>query len=134
MTEVSITFMVLPGMSQVISAMPSASTSNLKLAISILLGKNGGSVRRAVEVENADGRAIAFEFQVRARIVRALARCTRADFEQQHIGLRAVHDAVPVRHVRLPAGAVAGLEDGFALVLDQHALASQDVNELVLVL
>src|SRR5512138_2756238 len=78
-TEKSITFIDLPGMSQVTSAMPSASTSNLKLLIWNLLGVygNDASVRRAVLVQDTDGRAVALEFQVCARIVRALARRAR---------------------------------------------------------
>src|ERR1051325_5234774 len=125
MTEVSITFIDLPGISQVISAMPSASTSNLKLDISYLLESTSRSVRRAVCMQDADGLAVALEFQVRARIMRALGRCARTDLEQQYVRLGAVHDAVAVRRVRLPAGAVAGLEDRLAtLALDQHALAS----------
>src|SRR5262245_44654912 len=96
-TVKSITFIDLPGMSQVISAMPSASTSNLKLAIWISPWKwVVASVGRAVLVQDANGGSFALEFQVRARIVRALARRARADLEQQHVGGRAVHDAVAV--------------------------------------
>src|SRR5205085_8473350 len=131
-TDTSMTFMDLPGMSHVISAMPSPSTSNLKLDIRILLGRLNDSVRRAVFVQDAKDRSIAFEFQIRARIVRAFVRRARADFEQEHIRVRFVHDAVAVRHACFPAGAVAGLEDSFTLIFDQNAFALQDVDELVL--
>src|SRR5437764_15183073 len=93
-TDTSITFIVLPGMSQVISAMPSASTSNLKLDIRILLEGNGGSVRLAVQVQHTDGLAVAFDFQVFAWIVRAFARYARADFEQQNVSLGLVYVAM----------------------------------------
>src|SRR5215217_1691707 len=95
---------------------------------------NCRSVRRAVFVQDADGLAIAFELEVRARVVRALRRRARPDFKQQHVSVRAVHDAVAVRHVRLPARAVARFQYRPALVLNQHALALQDVDELILLL
>src|SRR4051812_44079607 len=136
-TDTSMTFIVLPGMSQVISAMPSASTSSLKFAIAVSPRETrlAALVRLAVEVKDANGGAIAFEFEVRARIVRALGRRARPDFKQQHLGFRAVHDAMAVRHAGFPARAVAGLQDRLATVgLDQRRLALKDVDELILLL
>src|SRR5437868_3029872 len=130
-TDWSITFIERPGMSQVMSAMPSPSTSSLKLVM-FVSPKVAASVRFAGFVQDAHDTVVALEFQIAARIVRAFALRARADLEQQHVALRAVHDAVAVRHVRLPAGAVTGLERDLAALFDQHALALQDVDELVL--
>src|ERR1043165_9647030 len=95
---------------------------------------NGGSVRLAIEVKNAHGFAVALEFQVGARVVRALSLRARADFEQQHVAPGAVHDAVAVWNVSLPARALAGFQDRLAVVLDWPGTASQDLDELVFVL
>src|SRR5437016_2433453 len=106
-TDMSMTFIDLPGMSQVISAMPSASTSNLKLDIRILLRGLNSSVRRAVFVQDADRFFVALEFQVVVGIVCALARRARADFEIERVAIRFVDKVMAVRNIGLAARAVA---------------------------
>src|SRR5262245_32160819 len=48
--------------------------------------------------------------------------------------LRLVDEVMAVRHAGLESGAVARLEHGLAGVLDQHQLAFEDIDELVLLL
>src|SRR2546421_593127 len=64
--------------------------------------------------------------------MRALARRAGADLEIERVTGGLVHQAMAIRDVRLEARAVARLQQGLALILDQHDLAFQHVNELVL--
>src|SRR5882762_9195969 len=133
-TSMSMTFIDLPGMSQVTSAMPSPSTSSLKFCVMVISSRCGRSVRLAGFVQHAHDAIVALEFQIVVRIVRAFTRRARSDFQQQHLAIGAVHDTVAVVDIRLEAGAVAGLQRDLTAVLDQHALAFEDVDELVLLL
>src|SRR5262249_14281187 len=56
------------------------------------------------------------------------------DFEIERITLRAIDQAMAVIGAGLPAGRVASLQHGFAIVLEQHQLALEHVDELVLAL
>ena len=66
--------------------------------------------------------------------MRALGRRARADDQEHPVPLRAVEEMVAVRHAGLEAGGVAGAEDRLALVLDEHELALEHDEELVLAL
>src|SRR5258708_37981283 len=133
-TSMSMTFIDLPGISQVTSAMPSASTSSLKFCVIGCLPRCGRSVRLAGFVQHAHDAIVALEFQIDVGIVRALGFRARSDFQQQHVAIGAVHDTVAVVDIRLEAGAVAGLQRDLAAVLDQHAFAFENVDELILLL
>src|SRR5687767_14797995 len=104
-------------MSQVTSAMPSASTSILKLAIVGLLG--GASVGHAVLVQNfaAAGFVVDLVNQIDIRIVRPLARGTCAHLEHERVAIGFIDQVMAVRNAGFEAGAVARLENGFAFVL-----------------
>src|SRR5882672_5723111 len=56
------------------------------------------------------------------------------DFEIERITLRAIDQAMAVIGAGLPASRVASLQHGLAIVLEQHQLALEHVNELVFAL
>ncbi len=85
-------------------------------------------------MQHAHDAIVALEFQIDVGIVRALSFRARSDFQQQHVAIGAVHDTVAVVDIRLEAGAVAGLQRDLTAALDQHALAFENVDELILLL
>jgi hypothetical protein len=74
------------------------------------------------------------ELHVDVRVLAAVGVVAAADDEQQRLRIRAVDEVVSVRDAGLEAGGVAGHERHFAAVLDQHDLAVEHVDELVLAL
>ena len=125
-TAASMTFIDRPGESQVTSAMPSPSMSRVKWMKLMCTARRFTRVTHAGVVAHGD--------QIDVRIGRRLALRARADFQIDRVALRAVDEMMTVRRVGLEAGGVAGLEHGLAFVLDQHELAFEDVDELILLL
>src|SRR5664279_4839636 len=64
----------------------------------------------------------------------ALGFCARAYFEIDRVAAAAVDELVRDAAAGLEAGGIAGLEHGLAVVLDQHQLAFQHVDEFVFLL
>src|SRR5215813_4122883 len=131
----SIRFIERPGMSQVTSAMPSASTSTLKFSYDMLgLPLGLGGIGLAGFVREAHPRGIADHHQVDVGIMRALGRRAGADLEIDGVAVRAVDQMMAVGDAGLPAGGVAGPQHDLAAVLDQRDLAFDHVDEFVFLL
>src|SRR5690606_26122271 len=86
----------------------------------------GGSVAAAITVLSLGGDHVDVGI-----VAGVLGGTARTDFQQHGLAITAVLDLVAVGDARLEAGAVAGAQQGFALVLDQHHLAVQHPDELV---
>src|SRR5262249_32760662 len=139
-TSASMTFIERPAMFQVTSAMPSWSTSKVKLLSAIDLSlrsvvtpgpSNESSVRLARLVQIARARGVALDLHVDVRIERTLVARARADLQEHGVAPAAIDPAIAVGGVRLPAGGVARLEQRLAVVLAQGELAFEHVDELV---
>src|SRR5215469_1043988 len=89
-TSMSMTFIERPGMSQVISAMPSPSTSTLKLAMALGLLW----VRFAVAVQIAAAFWIALHHQIDVGIMHAFGFRAGADLEIDGVAVRAIDQAM----------------------------------------
>src|SRR5262245_27132913 len=61
-----------------------------------------------------------------------LAAAARADLQQHRLAVRTVLEMMPVGDAGRKAGAVAGAQHRFATALDQHDLALEHEDELVL--
>src|SRR5262249_10793796 len=77
---------------------------------------------------------VALHQEIDVRIVHALALGARADLEIERIARGAVDQAMGDAAAGLEARGVTGPEHGLAVVLLQHQLALQHVDELVLLL
>src|SRR5262245_20415245 len=131
----SIRFIERPGMSQVMSAMPSASTSTLKFSYDMLgLPLGLGGIGLAGFVREAHSGGVADHHQVDVGIMRALGRGEAADLDIDGVAARAVDQLVAVGDAGLPASAVARPQHDLAAVLDQRDLAVDHVDELVFLL
>ena len=131
------TFIDLPGRSQVRVATPSASTSVAKIGISGLLGS--GWTRRVsattvpVGAEVGPARPVLPQMTSWSAIVDDVAPGFRVPTRQVGgVGGAAVSRQWRVRAAGLPGRCVAGAEQRLAVVLDQHELAFEQVDELVL--
>src|SRR5450759_493908 len=91
-------------------------------------------VRRAIPVQIAAAFFVALHHQIDVRIMHALGFGASADLEIDRVAAAAVDQLVRDAAAGLEAGGVAGLEYGFAVVLDQHQLAFQHVDEFVFLL
>src|SRR5665213_937099 len=107
------TFIERPGMSQVISAMPSASVSRLKFAMT--LGSYG--IRLAVFLGVTKAFIVADDLHIDVGIMRALDSRARADLDKSRIAIRAVDQTVAIGNTGPPGGAVAGLKHRLAVIL-----------------
>src|SRR5262249_42236217 len=87
----------------------------------------------AVLVQVTAAPLVALGAHVDIRIGRDLARRAAADLEIDGVAICTVDQAMAVGDASLPAGGVAGAQDGLAVVLDEHELAFEHVHELVLV-
>jgi hypothetical protein len=79
------------------------------------------------------GEPLAGRAQVEAGVLGDVARIAGADLQDDGLGAGAVLQVVAVGDAVREARAVAGAQHGLALVGQQHDLAGQDVDELVLV-
>src|SRR5262249_35499179 len=118
-TLVVMTFIERSAISQVISAIPSASTSSLKLAIAgsysflrVISFEIMQLVRFAVLFGVTRTLLVARDHHVDVRIMRPFRRSTRADLDENRVAVRAVHQAMTIRDAGLPCGGVAGAEHG----------------------
>src|SRR5262249_32070793 len=116
----------------------SASTSSLKLAIAgsysflrVISFEIMQLVRFAVLFGVTRTLLVARDHHVDVRIMRPFRRSTRADLDENRVAVRAVHQAMTIRDAGLPCGGVAGAEHGLAVVLAQHHLTFEHINELV---
>ena len=136
------TFIDRPGMSQVISATPSASSVETEVLRGHRLVSDSGERGKGIAVRRgvpslrrvADAGLVLGDGEIDVGIVRALARRARADLEIDGVAVGAVDEMVAVGDAGLEAGGVARPEDRLAVVLDQRQLAFEHVDELVLVL
>src|SRR5215472_7421374 len=128
-TLASMTFMLRPGESQVTSAMPSLSVSMVKL----LKLTSRSPIGIAVLVRETPAVVVADRDEVDVGIFDALVLRARADFKIDGIFRRAVQQMMPVAAIGFEARGVAGLEHHLAAVLDQHHLAFENEDELILV-
>src|SRR5579863_3530930 len=91
-------------------------------------------IRSSILVGVAGALFVADGHQIDVGILNPLVLKTRADFKKDRLTRALVDQMMPVAAVGLEGGGVAGLEHGLAVVLDQHHLACEDVDELVFVL
>src|SRR5262245_37234620 len=132
MASIVMTFIERSGMSHVINAIPSASTSILKLAIAGSSVPTHALVRLAILSGVARALFAALDHHVDVGVMRALECRARADLDKHRIAFRAIDQAMAVRHPRLPGRGIAWPKHGFALVLTQDDFAFEYVDELVL--
>src|SRR5262249_34583848 len=140
------TFMERPAMSQVTSAIPSASTSILKFAIADSCSpahdhcETGPTFRCSCLKRFAIFPRVTCAFFVTHHhhidlgIMRALGRGTRTDFDKDRITIRTIDQTVSVGHARLPGGRIPRLEHDVASILPQHHLSLEHVDKFVLAL
>src|SRR5687768_3100251 len=107
-------------------AMPSASTSVVKIGMSALLDDG------AVAAGPGPPRAVEAQDQVVFAVVDAVALGPGADDEIGGVRRAAVLQPVGVVRARLPGGGLAGGERGLAGILDEGERAGEQVDELVL--
>src|SRR4030088_1310329 len=147
----SMTFIERPGLSQVMSAMPSPSISSLKCWK--VIGESSPcrlcypafAERRKICRSSLRARvgfagfahialvlAVALRPHVDVGIVGDLARRAAADLEIDGVAAAAVDQAMAVGDPGFPAGRVPRPQHGLAVVLDQHQLAFEHIDELIL--
>src|SRR6185312_4985735 len=131
MTSTLMTFIERPAMSQVSSAMPSASTSKVKL---LMCAVPSPSIRCAVSVQIAAALFVAFHDQIDVGIMHALGPCACADFEIDRDAVGTIEQPVRVAAAGLESRGVAGLEHDLDAVLRQHQFTFQYINEFVFLL
>src|SRR5262245_20725236 len=145
-TPVLMTFMERPAMSQVTSAIPSASTSILKFAIADSCSpahdhfETGPTFRCSCLKRFAIFPRVTCAFFVTHHhhidlgIMRTLGRGTRTDFDKDRITIRTIDQTVSDGNSRLPGGRIPRLEHDVASILPQHHLSLEHVDEFVLAL
>src|SRR5262249_2050066 len=123
-TLVVMTFIERSAMFQVISAIPSASTSIWKLAIApsysslrMIFSEIMQLVSFAVLFGVTRTLLVAHHHHVDVGIMRAISRSTRADLAENRVAARAVDQAMPIRYAGFPRNHVAGPEHRFATIL-----------------
>src|SRR5262249_54406410 len=118
------TFIERPGISQVTSAIPSASTSVLKFAIAGSSPHFGiALVRLAVLPGVPSTFFVGYDHHVDIGIMCALRCGARPDLDEDRIAVRAINQTVAIRHAGLPGRCLARLEHGLPAVFAQHHFA-----------
>src|SRR5258706_16140997 len=91
------------------------------------------SIRRAGLAHNTGAVLILDDCKVDIRIMRALARGAGADFKIDRVAAGFIDKVMAVGDSGFEASGIAAPQYGFAVVLDEHKLAFQHIDELVLV-